>query len=266
MANRRLPSLETLFRRDRRVVAVGLGLVVALAWVWTLGGAGLRADSAASGGAAATLLTPAAWSAGHALLVFAMWWVMMVAMMLPSAAPFVLLATTIHRRKAEQDDPGIAAALLTAGYLLVWGFFSLVATGAQWGLESTGLLASGTGFVAGPVLAGGLLVAAGAYQLTPLKRACLRSCRSPMEFLVRHWSPGPAGTLRMGLAHGAYCVGCCWFLMGLLFVGGVMNPLWIGGIALYVFVEKLAPWGRLVSRAAGLLLVLAGTWLWLDAV
>jgi predicted metal-binding membrane protein len=143
---------------------------------------------------------------------------------------------------------------VAAGYLAVWGAFSLAATLAQGGLEAAGLLAPGTMAAAAPMLAGGLLPAAGLYQLTPLKRACLRRCRSPVAFLAAHWRPGAAGAFRLGLAHGAYCVGCCWFLMALLFVGGVMNPLWIGAIALYVLAEKLAPRGRLLSRASGLLL------------
>ena len=148
------------------------------------------------------------------------------------------------------------AGVLTAGYLAVWGAFSLAATLAQWGLEAAGGLTSPGAMVAGPAVAGGILLAAGLYQLTPLKQACLRRCRSPVAFLTTHWRPGATGAFRMGLAHGAYCLGCCWFLMTLLFVGGVMNPFWIGAIALDVLAEKLAPHGPMLSRVSGL--VLAG--------
>lgn len=241
--------IEATLRRDRLVVAAGLGVVALAAWVWTLAGVGM--SMTADGGMA---MTPAPWSPSHAALIFLMWWVMMAAMMLPSAAPLVLLAAALHRRKGRDGRPALAAAVLTAGYLAVWGMFSLAATLAQWGLEDTGLLAPETVATVTPTLAGGLLLAAGLYQLTPLKQACLRHCRSPVEFLTRHWRPGRAGAFRLGLAHGAYCVGCCWFLMALLFVGGVMNPLWIGAIALYVLAEKLAPRGHRLSRASGLLL------------
>jgi predicted metal-binding membrane protein len=166
----------------------------------------------------------------------------------------VLLAAALYRRKGQDGRPELAAGLLTTGYLAVWGAFSLAATLAQWGLEDAGLLAPETMATAVPSLAGGILLAAGLYQLTPLKQACLRRCRSPVAFLAAHWRPGSAGAFRLGLAHGAYCVGCCWFLMALLFVGGVMNPFWIGAIALYVLAEKLAPRGHLLSRLSGLLL------------
>jgi predicted metal-binding membrane protein len=248
-------AVEAVLRRDRLVVAAGLGLVAIAAWAWTLAGVGMPMSADGDDMAMGTMATtPAPWSPSHAALIFLMWWVMMAAMMLPSAAPLVLLAAALHRRKGRHGRPALAAAVLTAGYLAVWGGFSLAATLAQWGLEHAGLLAPETMAGVTPALAGALLLAAGLYQLTPLKQACLRHCRSPVEFLTRHWRPGHAGAFRLGLAHGAYCVGCCWFLMALLFVGGVMNPLWIGAIALYVLAEKLAPRGRLLTRAGGLLL------------
>ena len=227
------------------------------AWGWTLAGVGMPMPGGGMAEAiGSTAVSIAAWSPSHAALIFLMWWVMMAAMMLPSAAPLVLLAAALHRRKGRDGRPDLTAGLLTAGYLAVWGGFSLAATLAQWGLERAGPVSPG-GMAAAPVLAGSILLAAGLYQLTPLKRACLRRCRSPVAFLVAHWRPGPAGAFGTGLAHGAFCLGCCWFLMALLFVGGVMNPVWIGGIALYVLAEKLAPRGHLLSRAGGL--VLAGS-------
>jgi predicted metal-binding membrane protein len=253
--------MEAALRRDRRVVATGLALVAAGAWSWTLAGGGM--PTASGGGMAepeaavtAAMSFAPGWS-GHAAVVFLMWWVMMAAMMLPSAAPLVLLATALHRRNGRDGRPELMASLLTAGYLAAWGAFSLGATLTQWGLEWTSLI-SPEAMTAGSALAGGILLAAGLYQLTPLKRACLRHCRSPVSFITAHWRPGAAGAFRMGLVHGAFCLGCCWFLMGLLFVGGVMNPFWIGGIALYVLLEKLAPRGDHLSRASGLFLVVCG--------
>ena len=251
--------VEAALRRDRWVVVAGLALVTLAAWVWTLAGIGMPMDSGMGMpdaiGSAAT--TTAAWSPAHAVMMFLMWWVMMVAMMVPSAAPLVLLATALHRRKGRDGRPDLMAGLLTTGYLTAWGAFSLAATLAQWGLELGGLMSPET-MTAGPVVAGGILLAAGLYQLTPLKQACLTRCRSPVAFLGAHWRPGPAGAFRMGLAHGAQCLGCCWFLMALLFVGGVMNPFWIGALALYVLAEKAGPRGHLLSRASGLLLAGAG--------
>ena len=253
--------LEATLRRDRLVVAGSLSLVTLLAWGWTLAGAGMPMDPDHGMtmmeviGSIST--NAAAWSTSHAAMILLMWWVMMVAMMLPSASPLILLATALHRRKGRDGRPELMAALLTAGYLLVWGVFSLAATLAQWSLERDGLV-SPESMTAGPAVAGGILFATGLYQLTPLKQACLRRCRSPVDFITAHWRSGAAGAFRIGLAHGAYCVGCCWFLMALLFVGGIMNPFWIGAIALYILLEKLASRGLLLSRASGLLLMGSG--------
>lgn len=249
--------IETVLRRDQLAVATGLSLAALMAWGWTLAGAGMPMGSddgmamvEAIGSAA---MTPSPWSPSHAAMILLMWWIMMVAMMLPSAAPLILLAVTLHRRKGRLGRPELTGGVLTAGYLLVWGAFSLAATMVQWGLEAGGLTSPAT-MAVGPAAAGGILLAAGLYQLTPLKQACLSRCRSPVAFLSAHWRPGALGAFRLGLAHGAYCVGCCWFLMALLFVGGVMNPFWIGAIALYVLAEKLAPHGYLLRRASGLAL------------
>jgi predicted metal-binding membrane protein len=168
----------------------------------------------------------------------------------------ILLFAAIHRRQ-HSSPPFSAAGLLTAGYLAVWGAFSLAATLGQWSLERGGLISPETMSVGG-ALAGGILLAAGLYQLTPVKQACLSRCRSPVTFLTAHWRPGSVGAFRMGVVHGAYCLGCCWFLMTLLFVGGVMNPFWIGALALYVLFEKLVPGGLWLSRASGVILAGAG--------
>jgi predicted metal-binding membrane protein len=280
-------TLEGLLRRDRWLVVALLAAIAAASWAWVLSGAGMgmsafdmtRMGSGAAmegmggmggmggmdgmGGMGAT--APAAWSPGYALLMLAMWWVMMVAMMLPAAAPMVLLFAAIQRRQRRESSPHVPTSLFLLSYLVVWGAFSLAAVALQWGLAGAGLLRPDMA-LGGAALGAGLLIAAGLYQLTPLKQACLRQCQHPARFLAEHWRKGAAGAMRMGLAHGAYCLGCCWFLMLLLFVGGVMNLYWIGGLALYVLFEKLVPAGHWLSHAAGLMLMAAGAWLFAAAL
>ena len=190
-------------------------------------------------------------------LVVAMWWVMMIAMMVPSAAPTVLLYAQVHRTRFKPGgNPPIGAFLW--GYLLCWLIFSIVAAAAQLWLERSALASPMTMALHSRVAAGALLIAAGAYQLSPLKDACLGQCRSPASFLARHYRPGASGAFRMGIRHGAYCVGCCWPLMLLLFVGGVMNIAWIAALALIVAAEKLLPYGRWIARIIGVALVGGG--------
>jgi predicted metal-binding membrane protein len=244
-------ALERLLRHDRLIVAVGLAAAVALAWVYLAAGAGM--DMSMVG----MPMDPMPWSAFDAALMFTMWWVMMIAMMVPSASPMVLLFAAIKRKQEASVSPSAEAWVFLSGYLLIWAGFSLVAALAQWGLERVGLLSmavvsSNAWFV------GVILLAAGLYQFTPIKIACLRYCQSPVLFLSRHWQPGAAGALRMGLRHGGYCLGCCWFLMLLLFVTGVMNLIWVAGIALYVACEKLLPLDQRLSRAAGAILIVSG--------
>lgn len=250
-----MDRIEALLRHDRRVVVTALIVAAGLAWAWTLagGGTGVPLLTSPRGSPGATALP--AWDAAHALVMLAMWWLMMVAMMLPSAAPTILLATALNRRARPDRTPYGPAGSFTAGYLLAWLLFSVVAVGGQWALERAGLL-SAMMATRSAWLAAGLLLAAGLWQLTPVKHACLRHCRSPLDFLVRHRRPGQSGALVMGLEHGAYCLGCCWVLMGLLFVGGVMNLYWIVGLALFVLIEKVAPVGPRFSRVSGIALVL----------
>ena len=190
------------------------------------------------------------------LMPFAMWAVMMVAMMAPSAAPLVLTFARANRKQGASHVAG-SAGILVAGYLLAWVGFSVPAALLQWGLHGAGLL-SHMMESNSALFDGLLLAAAGAYQLTPLKHACLQRCRSPLSFLMADWREGPWGALRMGLKHGAYCVGCCWLLMLLMFVAGVMNLLWAAAIAVLVLLEKVAPKGDLLARVAGAALVAAG--------
>lgn len=252
--------LERLLRRDRLVVLCGLATVTLLAWGYLFhmarGMVGLaegRAPAMASG-----LVMPQVqrWGSVELLLLFVMWAVMMVAMMMPSAAPLLLTFARARRRKGRAGVVGYTGILLL-GYVLVWVVFSVLATLAQWALHRAALL-SPMMVSASPVLGGVLLFAAGAFQLTPLKRACLVRCRSPMSFLMSEWRPGRGGTLVLGLKHGAHCVGCCWMLMGLLFVAGVMNLLWVAAIAAFVLLEKVGPTGELIGRVSGFALMVAG--------
>ncbi len=245
-------AVEWIARRERAVVVAGLAMTIALAWAFLLDGAGMDMSGTSAGQHAG----PEDWS-GRSVAVFAMWAVMMIAMMLPSAAPAILLFAALIRSRAPTSTI-VSTGTFTAGYVLVWTAFSVVATIAHWALQQAALVSPAMRSTSG-VLGGLLLMAAGVYQLTPMKDACLRHCRSPIQFFTRHWRPGATGALRLGLFHGGYCVGCCWVLMGLLFVGGVMNALWVAAIAVVVLLEKIAflgtPFGRAASGAG---LVLAG--------
>ncbi|HVL35515.1 MAG TPA: DUF2182 domain-containing protein [Burkholderiales bacterium] len=229
-----------------RFAVVG-ALVATIALSWAYLGA-----MAAHGMAAA--LTPASWSASYAGTMLLMWVLMMVAMMLPSALPMILLMDRFARARRRG---GGDTALFAGGYVAVWAGFALLATLGQWALEAAGGLTPELRLVS-PALAAGVFIAAGAYQFSPLKSGCLVACRSPLAFLAAHWRAGAGGALRMGLHHGLLCLGCCWLLMALLFVGGAMNLLWIVPVALFVLVEKCLPAGERIGRTAGALLVLWG--------
>jgi predicted metal-binding membrane protein len=204
------------------------------------------------------------WTPAHFGMMFTMWAIMMVGMMLPSATPTTLVYTAVARKAAREGMSVAPVAAFVAGYLFMWTLFSLAATVAQWGLERAALL-SPMMVSSSPFLGGGLLIGAGVYQLTPYKDACLEHCRSPAHFIAAHWRPGIPGALRMGIEHGAYCLGCCWVLMGLLFFGGVMNLLWIAAITLFVLLEKLLPYGAGGGRWAGIGMILAGAGVLLSA-
>jgi predicted metal-binding membrane protein len=249
--------LEAVLRRDRAVVVAALVAVITIAWIWILFGAGTGMTAMAmtlgSGmpDMATMLMVPAAWSLGYAGLMFAMWWTMMAAMMLPSAAPVLLLFAQVNRNQNAGGRPFIPTGIFAAGYLLAWGGFSVLAAGLQWELESLGLLSpmmATTSYWLGGVI----FLAAGVWQLTPIKNICLRHCRSPMGFFVESWRPGRLGALRMGIEHGSYCLGCCWFLMGLLFFGGIMNLFWIIGLAVFILFEKTIPMGSWIGRIVGI--------------
>lgn len=241
--------LSTLLRNERASAAACIALAAGTALAYLLANAAVDMDAVASS------------RLRYALVMPLVWWAMMGGMMLPSAAPMILLFATFNVRQREAGRPHAPAAVFTAGYLLVWGAFSVLAAAVQAGFESAGALASAMTGASSGWLAGGLLLGAGVYQLTPLKGACLRHCRSPLQFAVGRWRPGWRGALRMGMEHGLYCMGCCWLLMALLFVGGMMSLYWVLGIAAYVLLEKHAPAGPWLSRGSGIALVASGAWL-----
>ena len=214
--------------------------------------------------AGAELMAPALapWTSIEFVFVFVMWTVMMVGMMTPSATPMVLLYARVARQAALQSKPFAAAGWFLSGYLLSWILFSLAATCTQWALERAALLTPRMEG-ASDVLGGAVLIAIGLYQVSPLKEACLQQCQAPLLFIQRHggFRRDAIGALALGVRHGGYCVGCCWALMGLLFVGGVMNVLWVAAVAVLVLAEKIIPTGRLISRLAGAVFLAGGVWL-----
>ena len=257
--------LEVMLRHERLVLVAALAAIVAMAWGWLVVGAGMdmsAIEMTAMAGMDGWLMQPAVWSLSYALLIFAMWWVMMVAMMLPSAAPTLLLFARVNRKEKAAGSPLMPTGAFATGYLIAWGGFSVVATGLQWALETARLMSPMLLLETANVWIGvAILVGAGLWQLTPLKTMCLHHCRSPLGFLIGNWRAGRLGALRMGLEHGAYCLGCCWFLMGLLFFGGVMNLYWIVGLAVFLLLEKNIPLGHWIGRVAGVVLIGWGAYL-----
>lgn len=282
-------AVERLLKRDRLVVLAGLVIIALLAWLYIANfalqmntppaamsdmnmdsnmSAMNMSDSMSDMTMAASLpeLTELrVWTGTEALLMFSMWAVMMVAMMIPSATPVILLYARVVRQRINPGQPFAPTGAFFLGYVAVWAGFSVLATALQWGLEQLVLLTPM--MVANSVwLGGGILIMAGIYQWLPSKQVCLHHCRSPVEFLSRHWQHGPAGAFRMGLRHGIYCLGCCWALMLLLFVGGVMNLLWLAAIAIFVLLEKVAPFGQYIGRVGSILLIAGGVGIIIESI
>ena len=248
--------LESALRADRAAALILLVVVPAVSWLWIVVMA--RDMYGSMTGPSAWMMAPR-WDASHLLLLWAMWAVMMTGMMLPSASPLVLLYGAAARRSRDETATRRIYAL-TAGYLSIWALFSIGATALQRGFSAL-LLLSPMMEAASARFSAALLLLAGLYQLTPIKLACLRACQSPLGFLMSRWRGGVSGAFRMGLAHGAYCVGCCWALMLLLFAGGVMNLAVIVGLMVWVGVEKLAPSGRFAAQVTGALMIAGGLWM-----
>ena len=277
-------ALARVLKRDRVVVAGALAVLTLLAWayvLWLSAHMAMAPPAAAVGsdmagmdmGADATRaaawparegMRPVApafrvWAPADFAFMFAMWSVMMVGMMTPSVAPMVLLYAAVGRKAAESGAPLASTGWFFGGYLAVWIAFSALATLAQWGLTSLALLTPMMA-TASAVLGGIVLIAVGLYQWTPLKSSCLRACQAPLDFLMAHggFRAEPFGAVRLGIAHGVYCLGCCFALMALLFVGGIMNLLWIVGLTILILLEKIVPAGRLIPRISGALIGAAG--------
>lgn len=265
-------TLETVLRRDRLIVGSALGVIAALAWAYvfwlaadmdmdTMNMSGYRMVPAGMGIMAPAL---APWSAVEFTLVFVMWAVMMVGMMAPSAAPMILMYARVGRQGKTGCKPFAATGWFAAGYFLAWVGFSLAATLVQWVMEREALLDARMANT-NTLVGAGVLVAAGIYQWTPMKDACLSNCQTPFGFLMSHggFRSSIRGCMHLGLLHGTYCIGCCWILMAVLFVVGVMNVLWIALLALLVLLERLTPWGRWIARIVGAVCVAAGAWMML---
>jgi len=248
--------LESALRHDRLIVISGLVLVTAVSWWWILA---MSADMYGSMTGASAWAMTTTWDVRHLLLLFAMWAVMMTAMMLPSAAPMLMLYIAVVR-KSDESTLARRTYALAGGYLLMWAMFSAVAAVGQ-RLLAAGAIVSPMMNLANPTVGGVVLLLVAAYQFTPLKRGCLDACRSPLGLVTSYWRPGTSGAFTMGVRHGLYCLGCCWALMLLLFVGGVMNAWVIGGLTLFVLLEKATPIGRAASYLGGIVLAALGVWL-----
>jgi predicted metal-binding membrane protein len=264
-----MSALQAALRHDRAVVLAALAIVTALAWaylVWLaddtwMGGMDMTGFRMIPVGQGWMMPVTTPWRVIEFGAVFAMWVVMMIGMMTPSVAPIVLIYARIGRQAGGKTRSISASAWFVLGYLLAWTAFALAATAAQWTLERAALLTP-TMESASTMLGATVLIVAGVYQWTPLKDACLSHCQTPLGFLLRYGFRGDAiGALALGFRHGLYCVGCCWAVMALLFVAGVMNLFWIAGLAALVLAEKVVPSGRLLPRFAGLVFIAGGLWL-----
>jgi predicted metal-binding membrane protein len=264
------PTHAAVLRRDRVVIVLAVALLTALAWgylFWLsadmdMGGIDMTGLRMIPSGMGLMMPTDMPWRAMEFAFVFAMWTVMMVGMMTPSAAPMFLMYARVGRQTEARDRPLSATVWFAAGYFLVWVAFALSATLVQWVLERSALL-DFTMASTDNVLGGFVFVAAGLYQWTRLNDLCLAQCQKPFEFVIRHggYRSDAPGCVMLGLRHGAYCVGCCWVLIALLLVGGIMNVLWILLLALLAFLERVTSMGRLIARFAGIVLIAGGAWL-----
>ena len=244
--------------RQQAAIAGAIVAATGLCWLYLawmadgMGALGCLGDGAA--------MAPMIWTPATAGMMLLMWAVMMTGMMLPSAMPMILTFAKVGARRRDRAQPYVATSIFVAGYLIAWGAFSVAATAAQWGLDRMGLLSPMMDSAA-PVLGGALLIAAGLYQFSTLKHACLRHCRTPADFVLNHWRDGTGGALRMGVEHGLYCLGCCWAVMALMFVFGMMNLLWLAALTVLALLEKVAPAGHRIAQGAGILMVLGGMWM-----
>lgn len=255
-----------LLLRDRVVILAAVAAITGLSWLYLLQLDRGMTDSTMPNLAMSGMAMPMSprWTPATFVLTFAMWAVMMVGMMLPSAAPMILTIAALYRRKLRSVERMVPTLLFVCGYLLVWSAFALFAVMLQWSLVRLALLSPMLA-TTNAALGGAVFLLAGLYQLSPLKQTCLRHCRSPFSFLFTRWRDGWRGALAMGIEHGAFCLGCCWLLMALLFAVGVMNLLWVAVLTLFVFGEKLLRGGVWIARTSGVLMAAYGIWLVVQA-
>jgi predicted metal-binding membrane protein len=254
-----VPSLlpvAALPRRDRLVISICTLIVVAIAWLYLVHLDHQMSSSMQYDKMMAEMGMEKSWTAADVFFTFTMWAVMMVGMMAGTVAPVLLLFAAAHAGRDEGRAPA-PVLMFGLGYLALWVGFSAGAALVQWGLHQAALLSPAM-TASSPRLSGAILIAAGAYQLTSWKSSCLRQCRSPLGFLMANWRDGTFGAMQMGLRHGAYCLGCCWALMCLLFVVGVMNLVWVAVLTGFVLIEKIGPAGATVARVAGAVMIVAG--------
>ena len=259
---KRPAPLEIALQNDRVIVLAAVVGIAAVAWGYMLHEARGMQETGVCQCLGMAMSGPdmKPWAAAAIAPLFLMWAEMMVAMMIPSAAPMILTFARVNRQRREQERPFVPSGLFLLGYLVVWAAFSFAAALAQWALHGAALL-SPMMKSSSPVLGGALLISAGAFQWTPWKRACLNHCRSPLSFLLGDWREGRSGALAMGIRHGAYCTGCCWLLMVLLFVTGVMNMLWVAVITVLVLLEKVLPQWMRFGTVLGVAFVAWGAWM-----
>lgn len=257
-------AIDRFLAKDQVIVLCAVTTVTMISALYTIFGVGMQMSAlemtqmARAIGAPMQMVDSANWSTLELLLTFLMWWIIMIAMMTPSAAPMLLLFSAIKRSSGTSSQATVQVWMFLAGYLTSWAAFSGLAVLLQWMLQEAAVLAPGMMTLKGSALSGGFLLVAGFYRLTPLKAACLKQCQSPAEFLTRYRRPGCRGVFVMGAHHGLFCLGCCWALMLLLFVGGIMNLWWIVGLALFVAIEKLSAARSRVSIIFGIALCVAG--------
>ena len=258
-------AVESFIQRDKIITIIAIAILVGATFTYTVLGVGMNMSaiqmtpglgqsqmSMPNMGAMKNMAaTPAVWSFNYSVLMFFMWWTMMIAMMLPSASPMILLYTALIRRTKKAKSIIRQVTSFICGYLLAWAAFSLFAAALQSQLELRDWMSPMMMEATNIYLAAGILIAAGVYQLTPLKTVCLEKCRQPASFLANYKKTWVNSPLRIGLVHGFYCVGCCWFLMGLLFFGGIMNLYWIVGLIIFVAIEKLHEKGVIFGKILG---------------
>ncbi len=249
-------KMESLLQREQLLAFSCLVMVILISWGTMLHMSGEMFGS----GMEITLACLAHQGTDAIAHSFIMWTIMMVAMMFPSATPMILMFTIVNQQQGKTQRPLMPTGLFVLGYFLVWTVYSALASVVQWGFHASALLGHNLA-ITSPLLGGVFLVAAGVFQWTPFREACMSKCRSPLGFLMAEWREGRLGALIMGLKHGLNCIGCCWLLMLLSFVLGIMNILWMAIVTVFMLIEKAYPGSQWVSRATGLILIAWGLWI-----